>query len=69
MDIYVENHGTLILVRPATPVAKSWIEENVSDEATFWAGALVVEPRYVHDLLRGMKADGLEINARVEGTP
>lgn len=48
----VENHGSLYLVRPATDAAREWLEEHTDGQ--WFGGALVVEPRYVVDLLDGM---------------
>ena len=67
-DVTAENHGTLCLVHPETDAAQDWME-NHTDGAWF-AGGLVVEPRYIVDLLLGMAADGfavpLEDNERRE---
>jgi hypothetical protein len=60
-DVCIENHGSLFVFQPLTPAARTWIEENVSEESTWWAGALVVEPRYARDLAAGMLADGLHV--------
>lgn len=61
-DISVENHFSILLVRPLSSAAEAWIEENVSGESRFFAGALVVEPRYVVDLVEGMLSDGLLVS-------
>jgi hypothetical protein len=58
-DFTVENHGTICLVQPLTPAAARWIDENVAGDATFWCGALVVEPRYLWNLVFGMNDAGL----------
>jgi hypothetical protein len=44
-----------------TPEASAWVEENVTAEAQFFGTALVVEPRYVADLIHGMHEAGLEV--------
>ncbi len=61
-DVTVENHGTLVLVRPETDAATAWLNENV-DECVWFAGALVVEPRYVEGLLLGMADEGFMVRA------
>ena len=48
----VEDHGSLCLVRPLEDWAEEWLKENT--DGTWWCGALVVEPRYVDDLLNGL---------------
>lgn len=54
----VEAHGTIVLVRPQTADVKRWLEENTAEDALWFGGALVVEPRYVDDLVLGMIAEG-----------
>jgi hypothetical protein len=60
-DASVENHGSITLVRPLTGAAKTWLEENVQEDAQYLGSALAVEPRYVDDLVAGMTGDGLTV--------
>ncbi len=63
-DIQVENHGSIILLRPLTTYGADWIEQNVlsvNDEAQTFGGALVCEPRYVAAIIEGAQADDLEV--------
>lgn len=59
VDISVENHGSIVLLHPLTDTAREWIEDHVSREGFHpdWP-TLVVEPRYVADIVRGAIADG-----------
>jgi hypothetical protein len=59
-DFVVENHGTIFLLQPLTPAANSWIEENLPEDRMTFGNAVVVEHRYIADILRGAMADGLE---------
>lgn len=61
-DVVVENHGTIFLFRPLSDFARDWIEENVSREGFHpdWP-TLVVEHRYIGDLVHGAIADGLVV--------
>ena len=53
--VAIENHGSIVLVRPLTEEAKAWLEENVETESwQWWSGALAVEPRCVETLVAGM---------------
>ncbi len=60
-DIEFECHGTINLLRPVTPDARSWIEDNIPDDAQWFLGALAVEPRYCPDIVAAMIADGLAV--------
>jgi len=58
-DINVENHGSLMLFRPATETGREWLETNTDGQ---WFGhALVVEPRYAFDLAEGAQQAGLVV--------
>ena len=57
-DYRVENHLSVVLVTPISQDAKNWIEDNVPG-AQWYLHSLVVEPRYVGDLLGGMQDHGL----------
>jgi hypothetical protein len=43
---------------PRTEAAEEHLLANVSDEAQFWAGGVVVEPRYVPDMAAAIRAEG-----------
>ena len=62
IDVSVEDHGSIILVRPITNAAKGWIHENVQYDAQWFGGALAVESRYLGGLIAGMRDSGLEVN-------
>ena len=59
--IIVENHGSLYLLRPDTRKAQRWLETHVSEDVQWFGGALVVEPRYVADIVNGAREAGLEV--------
>lgn len=62
LDVRIENHGSLYLLRPISALARQWLIDNVgtpNDEVQWFGGALVVEPRYVSDILVGVRAAGL----------
>lgn len=60
-DVIVENHFSLLLFRLLSASAKSWVDQNVQEDAQFFGGALVVEPRYAQNLIEGMRESGLEV--------
>ena len=57
-DVVVSYHGSICLVEPISDAAKDWIAENVDPNAQWFGNALVVEPRYVDDLVLGMIDNG-----------
>ena len=60
-DVTVQNEGSIFLFNLNTEAAREWVSEHVSEDATFWAGSLVVEHRYAANLAAGMQADGLRV--------
>lgn len=60
-DFTVENHGSIFLLRPWTPEADNWIVECLPPDVQFMGSAVAVEPRYVADIVKSIKNDGLTI--------
>jgi hypothetical protein len=63
-DFSIEGEGrfcTVYLLRPLTPAAFDWIEDNLPADRTTFGGAVVVEHGYIADIVRGARADGLEV--------
>lgn len=62
IDIVLENHGSLFLIRGLSEAGRSWLAENVGGEETqYWGGAVVCEPRYVADIAIGAQDAGLAV--------
>jgi len=61
LDVHVVNHGSLFAFELLSQEAREWVDQNVSEDAQFFGGALMVEPRYAMDLATGMQNDGLEV--------
>jgi hypothetical protein len=62
-DLRVSSHGTISLLHPLTELARGWMGVHcpAGNEHQYFCGALVVEPRYVDDLLDNAVEDGLSI--------
>ena len=63
VDVFVENHGTILLIRPVSDVAREWIDEHIGSQNGFqpYYPTVVCEPRYVFDVVAGMQASGLMV--------
>lgn len=61
-DFLVENHGTIFLLQPLTPAANSWVDEHLPEDHLTFGGAVVVEHRFIADIVRGAIADGLVVS-------
>ena len=60
-DFEVENHESIFLLRPLTPAAESWIQEFLPQDCTYFGSAVVVEHRFIADIVRGIQNDGLAV--------
>jgi hypothetical protein len=63
-DIIVANHGSILILTGISDAGKAWIEEHLIEgnpEIQFWCKGIVVEPRYVEDIVFGTRNDGLEV--------
>lgn len=58
-DFYVENHFTIFLLRPASLAAEAWIIDNLPEDVPTFGGGVVVEHRYIGDIVEGIRSDGL----------
>jgi hypothetical protein len=64
-DLVIEDHGSVCLLRPMCRRARRWLREHVDPAARWWGPpnrpALVVEPRYVVDIVAGAREAGLVV--------
>ena len=63
IDISVEDHGSIFVLRGRTNVGRDWIEENCQqgDYNPFGSGARLVEHRFVDNILVGATGAGLAV--------
>lgn len=57
-DVRWESLGTIVLVTPYSDAATDWLYERVPDDAIWWKGSLIVEPRYIYDLVDDLRQQG-----------
>jgi hypothetical protein len=62
-DITVHDHGTVLLLHATSRRGRAWVDANVSDDRQEWAGAVVVEHRYIGDIVAGAVADGRRVRS------
>lgn len=61
-DLSVQNHGSIFLLRGETEAGRDWIAEHIPDDAQTWNGSIVVEHRYISDIVAGATNDGMEVD-------
>jgi hypothetical protein len=61
-DLHVQGSGSVYLLRPVSRCGTSWVAEHIpSDAMRFAGGSIVVEHRYIHDIVAAAIADGLRV--------
>ena len=64
-DFLVENHGSILILKPLSPSAVAWIEEHIGHDNGYQPHfpTVVVEPRYIAEIVQGIQNDGLLVSA------
>ncbi len=61
-DFYVQNEGSIFILRALSNEAKQWVADHIPADATFWGhDGVVVEHRYIADIVQGAISDGLTV--------
>jgi hypothetical protein len=60
-DFTVRNEGSIFLLIPHTDSANAWIDAHIPEDAQRFGRGIVVEHRYILDIVNGIKNDGLEV--------
>lgn len=61
-DFSVNHYGTLCVLHPVTVAAEGWVKDHLPDDTLWWQNGVVIEPRYLDDILAGIEADDLRIS-------
>jgi hypothetical protein len=61
IDFEVSGGGSLYTLLPLTEVARQWVEEHLPEDRMTFGKAVVVEHRYIEDIVRGAQADGMVV--------
>jgi hypothetical protein len=61
-DLTVRSEGSIFLLLPCTPAGDDWVAQNIEHEGGLsWGRAIVIEHRYIENIVRGAIADGLVV--------
>jgi hypothetical protein len=61
-DFELQDEGSLYLLRPLTVQAAEWLGEHIEHNRQMFGTAVVVEHRYIADIVCGIRDDGLELD-------
>ena len=64
-DFELQNQGSICLLVPETDEAEAWVDDNIGRDNGYqpWYPSVVIEPRYVGDIVEGLMSDGLTITS------
>ena len=60
-DFMLQNSGSISVLTPLTQQAAQWIDDHIDPNAQSWGGGVVIEHRYVDDIVDGIERDGFSI--------
>jgi len=61
-DFSVANHGSILILHALTEAAREWVDAHIPEDAMMWGtNGTVVEPRYIADIVEGIRSDGLTV--------
>jgi hypothetical protein len=58
-DFLVRDEGSILLLEPVVPAVEEWFDEHLAGDVTLWGRAVVVEHRYIEDIVNALEAEGL----------
>ena len=53
--------GSVYLLLPVSTAGEAWVADNIPQDAQRWGNDIVVEHRYIGDIVEGAQADGLAV--------
>jgi hypothetical protein len=61
-DFLLQDEGTIAVLQPLTRAARDWVMEHISDDSMILDdGGVVIEHRFVRDIVRDIRDEGLEV--------
>ena len=60
-DFTIQNEGTILILIPVSAAADIWIAEHIPDDSMRWGAGVVVEPRYMADIVDGILSDSMTV--------
>ena len=60
-DLHVANDGTVFQLTPLTEAGNNWVVDHLPEDRIWGHHAILVEHRYIADIVDGAIADGLDV--------
>ena len=64
-DFFLENHGSVLLLRPQTVSARIWVDDHIGKDNGFQPcyPIVCIEHRFLADIVAGIENDGLAVQS------
>lgn len=63
-DFHLLYDGSLVLLDPVSEAAQTWVGEHLPEDAQHFGPFIVIEPRFLADIVRGFTEAGLTHRGR-----
>ncbi len=60
-DFMLSGGGSVFVLTPLTTQAAEWIDDHIDPNAQSWGGGVVIEHRYVDDIVDGIESAGFSV--------
>lgn len=60
-DFSLSNEGSIFILTPNSDEASSWCDEHLPEDVMTWGKGIVVEHRYIGDIVDGIALSGLSL--------
>ncbi len=61
-DVTIQGGSSIALIVPETDAGREWCEEHIVREETIrFSNGIACEPRYLHDVVEGLRSAGLTV--------
>ena len=63
-DFLLANHGSFCILSALSAGASRWVDDHLPVDALRWGPiGIIIEPRYVGDIMQGIVDDGLLVQS------
>ncbi len=62
-DFTIQDEGTLFLLQPLNETAEEWVDVHIEADAQHWFSAVVVEHRYIRDIIHALQEEGFKLSS------
>ena len=62
-DFKVQIDISISVLHAKTQNAREWVHDHIPDDAQTWCGGIVIEPRFLDNVIEGIQQSGMTLEA------